>query len=87
MCLCTHTCGWCALSSHHSLTLSLLQLSSIVHRTMKEADEDKDDFIDFEEFKKVCTSAVVHADHTVDHQLRFSCYGSVFLHQPCPKLC
>ena len=31
----------------------LLQVSSIVHRTMTEADEDKDSFIDFEEFKKV----------------------------------
>ena len=31
----------------------LLQVSSIVHRTMTEADEDKDSFIDFEDFKKV----------------------------------
>lgn len=44
---------------HFMLTLyapSLLQLNSIVRRTMKEADEDKDNFIDFEEFKKVRTS-------------------------------
>ena len=30
-----------------------LQLDSIVRRTMKEADKDEDNLIDFEEFKQV----------------------------------
>ena len=31
----------------------LLQLTSIVRRTMKEADKDQDSFINFDEFKEV----------------------------------
>lgn len=35
------------------------QLDLIVKRTMKEADEDKDNFLNFDEFKKVQRYAVV----------------------------
>jgi len=33
---------------------STQQLAAIADRTIQEADEDKDGFIDFEEFRKVC---------------------------------
>lgn len=34
------------------------QLSSIVRRTIKEADKDKDNYINLEEFKQVCKGVV-----------------------------
>ena len=42
-----------------------LQLDSIVRRTMKEADKDEDNLIDFEEFKQVNWHNVMHATSLV----------------------
>ena len=56
VCVCVYLHACMCLNFHMKLgRLFLLQLNSIVHRTMTEADKDKDSFIDFEEFKKVLT--------------------------------
>jgi hypothetical protein len=43
----------CCLKALITFYSSELQLDSIVRRTMKEADKDEDNLIDFEEFSQV----------------------------------
>ena len=43
------------------------QLELIAHRTIKDADEDIDDSIDFEEFKKVYTGNTLLLTCTMQH--------------------